>query len=136
MIPDTEIRSVLVAGIQASAGVMVTDQIMPISETTPDLFISVTSQGRTRTAVSKQNYEWMGSIRLTLVKINEKGYISSVETDALDAQVCTFMDNLSLPSFRVGLTRFMTSESDQVESPTQTISRKHIMYEIWVNRLV
>lgn len=136
MIPDGVIRKQLVDNLSLITGVLVTDEVVPISKETPNLFINITAQGRSRTAVNKQNYEWLGTVTLSLVKINEKGYISSVELDTLDSQVCTFMDTIAIPGYRVGFSRFFSSDKDKVESPTQTICRKHITYEIWLNRIV
>lgn len=136
MIPDGDIRKQLVDSLSLITGVLVTDEVVPISETTPKTFINITAQGRSRIAVNKQNYEWLGTVTLSLVKINEKGYISSVELDTLDSQVCTFMDNITIPGYRVGFSRFFSSDKDKVETPTQTVGRKHITYEIWLNRKV
>ena len=134
MTPDGAIRKAIVDALEAK-GVIVTEQVLPISATIPTAFVEINAQGRQRTAVSKQNYEWESNVTLSLVKVNEKGYISSVELDALDTVVCRAMDNLSVPGFRVALTRFFSSDSDNIESPANTINRRHIQYEIWINRI-
>lgn len=135
MTPDGAIREAIVTGL-AAVGILAFDQGVPISSPTPDLFAQIHSQGRTRTAVSKQNYEWMGSVTLSLVKLNQKGYISTVDLDEMDSEVVSFMDGIVLPGFKVQLSRFVRSTSDTIESPTRTIARRHVEYEIWVNRII
>lgn len=136
MVPDKSIREEIINRITAETLVFATDQVVPVSVDTPNVYILVHSQGRDRTAVTKQNYEWIGSVTLTLVKVNEKGYISSVELDDLDTEVCRIMDSIKIPGFKTNFSRFFDSLSDNLESPANTINRKHIMYEIWVNRIV
>lgn len=135
MIPDGVIREAISESL-STKGIPCFDGVVPISASTPMSFVQIIAQGRSRTAVNKQNYEWMGECTLTLVKVNEKGYISSVELDSMDTEVCKTMDNLSIPGFRVALTRFVSSDSDNLESPANTICRRHIIFEIWVNRVI
>lgn len=136
MIPDKEIRKEIIDRVTLETGIFATDQVVPISLETPEIYVLISAQGRRRTAVSKQNYEWMGTVTLTLVKVNEKGYISSVELDDLDFKICTIMDSLKVPGFTTKDSRFFDSVSDNIESPAHTINRKNIIYEIWVNRIV
>ena len=136
MAPDKHIRKEVAEKITAAAGVLVTEQVVPIAMDTPEMYVLISSQTRNRTAVSKQNYEWLGSITLTLVKINEKGYISSAELDDLGTQVCAVMDELEVPGFKTNFSRFFDSVTDVIEGPANTMCRKHIIYEIWVNRVV
>lgn len=135
MTPDGAIRKAIAEAL-AARNIPCFDGVVPISKATPDSFVQIGAQGRSRTAVTKQNYEWMGECTLTLVKVNEKGYISSVELDAMDSAVCAVMDNLSVDGFRVALTRFLGSDSDNLESPADTICRRHIRFEIWINRIL
>lgn len=135
MTPDGAIRQAIKIAL-TTAGIPCFDGVVPISETTPTAFVQIEMQGRSRAAVSKQNYEWLGECTLTLVKVNEKGYISSVELDNMDTQVCSIMDMLGVNGFRVALTRFLSSDSDNLESPADTICRRHIRFEIWVNRVI
>lgn len=136
MTPDGNIRKAIKEGLEPITGVLFTDQVLPISRETPDIHVQIHSQSRNRTAVSKQNYEWLASVTLTIVKVNEKGYISSVEMDGLDSQIVAFMDNLQVPGFVTNYSRFFTSNSDNLESPANTINRRHIIYELWLNRAV
>lgn len=135
MTPDGAIRK-SIEEVLTPKGIPCFDGVVPISAATPVSFVQIEMQGRSRTAVNKQNYEWMGECTLTLVKVNEKGYISSVELDVMDSEVCTLIDNMKVPGFRVGFTRFLSSDSDNLESPANTICRRHIRFEIWVNRVI
>ena len=135
MTPDGVIRKAIAEALTARS-IPCYDGVVPISAGTPVSFVQIVAQGRSRTAISKQNYEWMGECTLTLVKVNEKGYISSVEIDSMDTEVCKIMDNLLVPGFRVALTRFAGSDSDNLESPANTICRRHIRFEIWINRVL
>lgn len=135
MTPDGAIRKAIAEGL-AGRSIPCFDGAVPISSATPASFVQILSQGRARTAVNKQNYEWMGECTLTLVNVNEKGYISSVELDRMDSEVCRLMDTLTVPGFRVALTRFVSSDSDSLESPADTINRRHIIFEIWINRII
>lgn len=135
--PDKYIRKAVNEAIEDATGVKVYDRVVPIDESPlPNLYIVVGDQTRSRTAVSKQNYEWLGTIVITLVKINEKGYISTVELDDLDGEVCTVMDALTVPGHRVINSEFITSNTMQIEGFTNTIGQKSIIYELWVNRIV
>lgn len=135
MVPDKHIRKAIKEGLEALTSVFVTEQALPISKDTPSLHVQLNSQSRRRTSVSKQNYDWEGTVTLTIVKVNEKGYISSAEMDDLDNQIVGFMDNLQVPGFWVKQSTFFTSNTDNLESPANTINRKHIMYEIWIKAL-
>lgn len=135
MAPDKYIRKAIKDGLETLTGILVTEQALPISVDTPTLHVQLGSQSRQRTAVSKQNYEWESSVTLTIVKVNEKGYISSAEMDDLDTQIVAFMDSLTVPGFWVKQSRFFTSNADNLESPANTINRKHIIYEIWIKKI-
>lgn len=136
MTPDKFIRKAIKDGLEPVTNLLVTEEVLPIDKDIPLMHIQINSQSRSRTAVSKQNYEWLASVTLTIVRVNKKGYISSAEMDDVDSEIVRFMDSIVVPGFRVNFSRFSMSHTDNVESPANTINRKHVIYEMWLNRIL
>lgn len=135
MTPESAIRKAIVDALSARTTLKVYDQVLPRDEYVTGQYILMGSQSRRRMGVSKQHYEWEGSITITIVNVNKKGYISSVELDEVDGIVCEEMDKLTVPGFQVKFSRFLSSDSDVVEGPATTFNRRHITYELWINKL-
>lgn len=135
MTPESAIRKAIIDALGARTLSRVYDQVLPRDFYLSGDYILLGSQSRRRIGVSKQHYEWEGSITITIVNVNKKGYISSVELDEVDGIVCEEMDKITVPGFQVKYSRFFSSDSDVVEGPANTFNRRHITYELWINRL-
>lgn len=136
MTPDKHIRGEVIRRLRTEANIFASEEVVPISEETPRLFATIGAQSRRRTAVSKNNYEWLSRINITLVRVNEKGYISSADLDDAEGEVIEIMDSLQVPGYVTNFSRMMDSVGDKIETPDSTLSRRTVMYEIWVNRKV
>ena len=102
----------------------------------PKIYGIVTSQSRNRAYPTKFGHDWFGIITITLVKINEKGSISTAELDDLEGQVCEAFEDIKVDGFKVNRSNFIGSEIFTYDSLTNTVSQKAITYEIWVNKAV
>lgn len=136
MTPDKHIRGEVIRRLRTEANIFASEEVVPISEETPRLFATIGAQSRRRTAVSKNNYEWLSRINITLVRVNEKGYISSADLDDAEGEVIAIMDSLQVPGYVTNFSRMLDSVGDKIETPDSTLSRRTVMYEIWVNRKV
>lgn len=136
MTPDKHIRGEVIRRLRTEANIFASEEVVPISEETPRLFATIGAQSRQRTAVSKNNYEWLSRINITLVRVNEKGYISSADLDDAEGEVIEIMDSLQVPGYVTNFSRMVDSVGDKIETPDSTLSRRTVMYEIWVNRKV
>lgn len=136
MTPDKHIRGEVIRRLRTEANIFASEEVVPISVETPRMFATIGAQSRQRTAVSKNNYEWLSRINITLVRVNEKGYISSADLDDAEGEVIEIMDSLQVPGYVTNFSRMLDSVGDKIETPDSTLSRRTVMYEIWVNRKV
>ena len=133
--PDKYIRKAIVEawGIQ-NPSLPIFDYVVPSDETTPDKFLVVNYVNKYRTAESKGHYEWRGTVRILSVSIKPKGFIVSSEVDDMEEKLIPLMEDIKIEGFRVNYSKFESSEYSNIESPSESVTRKVTTFELWLNK--
>ena len=133
--PDKYIRKAIVESWEAqNPDIPIFDTQVPISEGTPRKFILVQSISKSRFAESKGHYEWLGTVQIMSVSVNEKGFVVSSIADDLEEMVIPVVENIQIPEFRVSYSKFVSSQPSNIEAPAETITRKVTTFEMWLNK--
>lgn len=137
--PDKYIRKAYVDALSSATGLNVWNKGIPKDvEVLPDTYIILRSQTKQRTSVSKQLWEWQSQITIDIVSVNELGYNSTVVVDNIEQTVMnTIESGLTFGGgFNNKSTRFIDSVPLDIDTPTNTINRKVVIYEHWLNKVV
>lgn len=133
--PNKYIRAALVTSLATHTELPFFDTGIPIDlQPLPDVYGVVNNQTKNRFAISKQNHEWLCSVTIELVAVQEKGFNSTVEVDDFEEIVLTAMDAVTVRGFRIGFTRLLDSVPSPIETQTNTINRTILVYELWLNK--
>lgn len=132
--PDKYIRAAYASAISNATGLPVYDSGIPISvDDLPDKYYLIGTQTKNPTAASKYGWEWMCTVELHCVFVNSKGYSSGATVDDMEEPVLSIGRSLSVPEFRSIQTNFIDSIRLDMETQTNTINRKIVIYEHWLN---
>lgn len=134
--PDKYIREAYISALSSATGLTVFDTGIPINmEPLPKTYIILRNQSKNPFSRDKESWEWLCSLTIDIVDVNEKGYNSSVNVDDIEGQVITIIEaGITILGFKTKFTRYVDTVSLPVETPTQTIARKVVIYEHWLNR--
>lgn len=110
----------------------------------PELYILITNQSRNETEVSKgienevnSSKEWLCTVAVDINHVRVAGYFGSEQVDDIEQQIMNVVDLelLVVPGFKVKETRLVLSQPLSGTTSTQTVSRKVITYEHWLNNI-
>lgn len=103
----------------------------------PPTYAIISNQTRNPTERSKCGYEWMCSITVDINHVRNVGYFGSAIVDDIEESIINVLesDQLVVPGFVVKQTRFIQSQPLTASSSTQTITRKVLVYEHWLNNV-
>lgn len=110
----------------------------------PATYILITNQTRNETEVSKgvedeanSQREWLCTITIDINHVQPLGYFGSAIVDDIEEQIMNILasDQLVVPGFIVKETTFVLSQPLTGSNTTQTITRKVVTYEHWLNNV-
>lgn len=132
--PDKYIRKALVAELALAVAVPFYDTAIPIDiQPLPTRYGVIRSQSKNRFADDKSSRDWMSSVTIELFSVNELGFVSTVDVDDMEAVVINTMPDLSIPDLDVKFIRFVDSVNSPINTLTQSVSRRVIVYDFWIN---
>jgi hypothetical protein len=130
--PDKYIRKAYLAAL-AGAGVPVYAKKVPIDKAIPQKYILLSTQTKQRTAVSKNGWEWNTQITIDIVFVGVKGVAQTDKVDDVEGAVIEAIENgITVDGFAVKSTDLINSQPLDIETPTQSIERRILIYEHWV----
>lgn len=134
--PDKYIRKAYIDAIELATGLTGYDTDIPKDVLAlPKQYFIIRGQSKQRTSISKQLWEWDCQVTIDLVSVNDLGYHSSASVDDIEQTVLTIIESgLVIPNFNNKSTRFVDSVPMPVDTLTESIDRKVIIYEHWLNR--
>lgn len=101
----------------------------------PNIYTLITTQTKTRYETSKDCWEWLCQTTLDIIGVQPAGYSSTVAIDDLEGQYITAIEEgINVEGFMVKDTRLVDSRPLDVETDTQSIERRILIYEHWLNR--
>jgi len=103
----------------------------------PITYALISNQTRNPTERSKCGYEWSCSITVDINHVRRLGYFGSAIVDDIEEKIINIIesDQLVVPGFIVKESRFIQSQPLTASDSTQTITRKVIVYEHWLNNI-
>lgn len=132
--PDKYLRAGVIAALTPT-GKPVWAKKVPKNTTIPPLYTLITTQIKTRTEVSKDCWEWLCQMTLDIIGVRPAGYSSTVAIDDLEGQIVTIIEaGFNVQGFMVKDIRLIDSRPLDVETDTQSIERRILIYEYWLNR--
>ena len=137
--PDKHLRLAYKVALETATGLTVYDDSVPIDVDLPDTYIIFSNQGKDPFSRDKMSYEWLCRPEIDIYSVNEKGFSSSAKVDDIEQQVVTVLDGgIAIGSgFTNKFTRLVdTYNFTPVETETNTINRKRLIYEHWLNYVV
>lgn len=136
--PDKYIRKAYIDALSLATGLTVYDKGVPKdTDILPDEYIVIRSQTKQRTSISKSLWEWNSQITIDIISVNELGYYSTLKVDDYEQSAITSIESgLTIANFNNKSTRFIDSVPLDIDTKTNTINRKVLVYEHWLNRAV
>lgn len=132
--PDKYIRDAYITALTSATGLPAYDSGVPIDvDPLPTKYFLVGSQTKNRFGVSKCGHEWMCSTQVQAISVNEKGFNSMAVVDDMVQGVINAAPTISVSGFTVKMTRFVDDPVSNIETQTNTINRKVVMHEHWLN---
>lgn len=132
--PDKYIRKALVDELSLAVAVPFYDTAIPIDiHPLPTRYGVIRSQSKGRFADDKSSRDWMSSVTIELFSVNELGFVSTVDVDDMETVVINTMPDLSIPNLDVKFIRFVDSVNSPINTLTQSVSRRVIVYDFWIN---
>lgn len=136
MNPDKHIRAAYITALEAETGLPAYDTGVPIDvNPMPSRYFVVGSQTKNRTGVSKQGHEWMCSMQVQCISVNPKGFNSMAVVNDMEEDVLMVAKGIQVNGFEVKLTRFIDDPEANIETKANTINRKIVMHEHWLNNV-
>lgn len=133
--PNENIR---IAHIDAFApiGIPVWAKKVPKDETIPPLYILINSQSKNLTAVDKDGFEWLCTITFDITSLREPGYSKPVLLDDVEQQMITIIETeILIPDFINKEHALIDSRDLDSETESQSIERRILTYQYWVNNV-
>lgn len=131
--PDKYIRAAYIAALTSATGLPVFDKGIPLPDTLPTSYYILGTQTKTPKAISKSGWEWSCTAEVHCVYVNDKGFNSSAKVDDMEEAVLSVGKNLSVTGFKPPANTFVDSVDSDMETQTNTINRKVVIYEHWLN---
>lgn len=132
--PNKYIRQAYINGLQGIAPIW--EKKVPKNATVPNKYFLISTQTRRETERKKCDYEWMCSIVIECISIQALGFGNSEPIDDLEESLISFVDSdITVAGFDVKETFFIDSIPLDTETPTNSIYRRVVTYEHWLNRL-
>lgn len=141
--PDKYIRLAYITALESATGVKVWHKKVPKNVTAPTKYIILDSLTKNETERSKPDgsgnsqtrFEWLCTIDVNIYNVNQAGYTSSAVVDDLEQIVLNVVRGgiVSVQGFHNKDTRILESLDLSVETSTQSIDRKLVKFEHWLN---
>jgi hypothetical protein len=141
--PDKDLRTAYIAALQTATGLGVFPDGVPKTTVTPKAYILITSQTKTRTAVSKptsvtntsDNFGWLASIVFDIQYFSPSGFSNPGAVDDIEAQVINVAETLQVSGWAIKSRVQIQSRPLNVNTPTNYINRKVLTYQHWIEKL-
>jgi hypothetical protein len=120
----------------AATGLPVWAKKVPKSAVIPKQYILITSQTKQRTEVSKDCFEWLCQIVVDIIYVGAAGYASPIKNDDIEEiGVNAIQAGIVVAGFDVKSYDFIQSLDLDIETDTQSIERRVITYEHWLQQI-
>lgn len=130
-------RGAYVTALAVATGVPVWSKKVPKDvDPIPLKYILITSQTKNRTEVDKDGFEWLCTITVDIYNVNEAGYSSIVNLDDIEENVInTIEEEIQIPGFITKSTVLFDSRDLETETASQSIERRILTYQHWLNNI-
>lgn len=131
--PDKFIRKAYKTAF-APVNLPVYGKIVPVNvKPIPQKYIILGTQTKQRTAISKNGWEWLTQITVDIVFQGAKGFSETDKLDDIEGQIIDIIENgITIDGFYLKSTNLISSQPLDVETDTQSIERRILIYEHWV----
>lgn len=97
----------------------------------------ISTQKKNEIERSKDGYEWLVSIVIECVSIQDLGFASSVSINDMEEHLISVVDSgLNIAGFDLKETTFVDSIPLDIDTPTNSIYRRVVTYQHWLNRKI
>lgn len=133
--PDKYTRAGIIAALQPLNVPVWAKKVPKNVSPVPNLYILISTQTKTRYEVSKDCWEWLQQTTLDITSVQPAGYSSTAALDDMEGYIITKIEEgINIPNFIVKDTRLVDSRPLDTETDTQSIERRILVYEFWLNR--
>ena len=132
--PDKYIRKAYFDALKAYAHVW--EKKVPKDTPIPSKYYLISSQTKNETERKKCGSEWSCSIVIECVNIQSNGYANSEIINDMEQDLLSVVDSgLIIQGFDLKQTNFVDSISLDTETPTNSIYRRVVNYQHWLNNV-
>lgn len=140
--PDKHIRIAYIQALQAATGLKVWHRKVPKNiSPIPSKYIILDTQSKNETVNAKNNderetyFEWLVTLDVNIYNVNQVGYSNADVVDDLEQIVISVIrQGIDIPNFNNKNTNILESQDLSADTTTQSIDRKMIKFEHWLNR--
>jgi len=139
--PDKHVRIGYIAALQAATGLKVWHRRIPKNVTVPAKYIILDTQSKNETVNAKNNeeretyFEWLVTLDVNIYNVNQLGYSNAEAVDDIEQIIISVIrQGINIPNFNNKNTQIIESQDLSADTTTQSIDRKLIKFEHWLNR--
>lgn len=139
--PDKHVRIGYIEALQAATGLKVWHRRIPKNVTVPAKYIILDAQSKNETVNAKNHdvrgtyFEWLVTLDVNIYNVNQLGYSNAEAVDDIEQIVISVIrQGINIPNFTNKNTEIIESQDLSADTTTQSIDRKIIKFEHWLNR--
>jgi hypothetical protein len=133
--PNLPLRTAYIQGLPGYVTVPVWAKKVPKNVQVPSQYILITSQTKQPTAEGKDCFEWLCTVVVDCIFAGVAGFAAPINGDLMEEKVCQFVfDGVEMSGWQVKSNDFIQSVDLDVETPTQSIERRVITFQHWINQ--
>lgn len=100
----------------------------------PGVYVLIESQSKQTTERSKEDFEWNCKIILHIIKVNQRGYVTTTEVDDAEEKCINAVENgILVDNFYLKSAYLIESMNLDMIDKTNTIERRVLIYEHWLS---
>lgn len=135
--PNKYIRIAYINALEAATGLQAWYKKVPKTvKPTPARYILLDNQTKNETEVSKCDFDWLCTMDINIYSVNAAGYSDAEIVDDYEQQILSVIKpGLTIPYFKNKRTVILESLDLSVETNTQSIDRKLLKMEHWLDNV-
>jgi len=134
--PNKYIRTAHITALAGIGASVWAKKVPKDTKPIPKKYVLITSQSKNTTAEDKDGFEWLCTIVIDIISILEPGYSKPEIVDDLEEQINEIvLAEIAIPGFINKEVRLIDSRDLDAETSSQSIERRVLTFQYWVNNV-
>lgn len=136
--PNTPLQKSYIDAIKIATDLSGWPNRVPIdTKSIPLQYFLIATQTKNRTAISKNNWEWLCTIVVDIIYAGGRGFSSPVKNNTVEAQIISAIEGgISVEGFYVKSRELISSIPLNIDTNTQYLERTVLTYQHWLGQII